>query len=143
MRRLRVPSIPRQESKVSVLVREVLLIGSRGRERARAMFDPGSSYSIIRRDLAEKLAHLEPLQDLDDWVFETARAGDLIQVRYRVLLVFRFDDSNARFSDEFVVFDDLSEDVIIGADTMQKWQIRLDFDSETVVYRKSAIRLRV
>ncbi len=128
---------------MSVLVREMLLIGSKGRERARAMFDSGSSYSIIRKDLAERLANLEPLQDLDDWVFETARAGDLIQVRYRVTLDFLFDDSKARFSDEFVVFDDLSEDVIIGADTMQKWHIRLDFENDIVNYQKTARRLRV
>ncbi|NBC30752.1 MAG: hypothetical protein GVY29_12270, partial [Spirochaetes bacterium] len=56
---------------------------------------------------------------------------------------FRFDDSEARFSDEFIVFDECSEEVIIGGTTMQKWQIKLDFDREEVVYRKTAQRLRV
>jgi hypothetical protein len=59
------------------------------------------------------------------------------------ILEFRFHDSEARFSDEFVVFDELSEELIVGATTMQKWQIRLDFTTETVEYRKTAQRLRV
>lgn len=66
-----------------------------------------------------------------------------MQARFRVGLEFRFDDSEARFSDEFIVFDECSEDVIIGATTMQKWGIKLDFDREEIIYRKTAVRLRV
>ena len=58
-------------------------------------------------------------------------------------LELRFDDSQAIFSDEFIVFDECSEEVIIGATTMQKWQIRLDFKAERVRYRMTAQRLRV
>lgn len=143
MQRLKVPSIPRQESKVSVLEHDVLLVGSRGRERCRALFDSGSSYSVIRREIAERLANLEPLPDLDEWVFDTARQGDLIQARYGVLLVLHFDDSKERFLDQFIVFDSLSEELIIGAQSMQAWHITLDFENENVDYPKIARRLRV
>ena len=128
---------------MSVLEHDVTVIGSRGSARCHALFDSGASYSIIRRDIAEKIASLEPLPDPEEWVFETARAGELIQALYRVTLDFRFDDSTAKFSDEFVVFDDCSEELIVGAKTMQAWHILLDFQTETVVYRKKAVRLRV
>ncbi|HEY9595125.1 MAG TPA: retropepsin-like aspartic protease [Spirochaetia bacterium] len=128
---------------MSILEHEVTLTGSKGKARCRALFDSGSAYSIIRRDIAERIESLVPLADLEDWVFETARAGDLIQARYRVAVDFRFDDSVARFSDELIVFDECSEELIIGATTMQKWHITLDFTTETVNYRKTAIRLRV
>jgi hypothetical protein len=62
---------------------------------------------------------------------------------YRVTLNFRFDDSKARFSDEFIVFDECSEEVIVEAKTLQAWHIILDFTTETVIYRKTAGRLRV
>jgi hypothetical protein len=140
---LKVPSIPRQESAVSVLEHEVTLIGSRGSVRCRALFDSGAAYSIIRRDIAERISTLDPLPDPEDWVFETARAGELIQALYRVTLDFRFDDSKARFSDEFIVFDNCSEELIVGAKTMQAWHIILDFQTETVVYRKTMHRLRI
>ena len=128
---------------MSILEREILLIGSKGSVRQVALFDSGASYSIIRRDVAETIGPLDPIPDLENYVFETALPGDLVQARFSVRLEFRFDDSQARFSDEFIVFDECSESVVIGAKTMQAWQIRLDFETETVIYRKTAQRLRV
>ena len=139
----KVLSIHRKQSTVSVLEHEVTLIGSKGRARCQALFDSGATYSIIRKDIAEIIAPLDPFPDPENWIFETARAGQLIEARYRVALGFRFADSEARFSDEFVVFDDLSEEVIIGAKTMQAWRITVDFKTERVVYRKTAEKLRV
>ena len=126
-----------------VLEHEVTLIGSRGSRRCTALFDSGASYSIIRPDIAAAIGTLEPLPDPENWVFETAQKGMLMQAVYRVGLNFRFDDSEARFSDEFIVFDECSEEVIIGAKTMQAWSIKLDFDREEIHYRKTAVRLRV
>jgi hypothetical protein len=128
---------------VSILEHEMTLIGSKGKARCRALFDSGADYSIIRREIAERIAMLEPLPDPENWVFETARAGETIQARFAVRLNFRFDDSEARFSDEFIVFEELSEELIVGAKTMQAWHITLDFETETVNYRKNAQRLRV
>ena len=50
--RLKVPCIPGQEATVSVLLKEILLVGTKGRRRHMALFDGGASYSIIRRDVA-------------------------------------------------------------------------------------------
>ena len=128
---------------MSILEKDILLVGSKGRARRRALFDSGASYSIIRRDLAASLEHVTAIPDPENYVFETARPGDTVQARFRVGLEFRFDDSEARFSDEFIVFDECSEEVIIGAKTMQAWAIKLDFDREEIHYRKTAVRLRV
>jgi hypothetical protein len=35
-------------------------------------------------------------------------------------------------SDEFMVVKNLSEDAIIGVTTLQKWRIKLDFDTDSV-----------
>jgi len=141
--RLIVPCIPRGVSTEMIIQRELVLVGSLGRTRRLALFDSGSSYSIIRREIAEAIGHLELLPNPSEWVFETAEAGRTVQARFRLSLDIRFDDSAARFSDEFIVFDECSEEVIIGAQTMQKWQIKLDFKNEQVIYRKTAVRLRV
>jgi len=140
---LKVPSIPREESTVSILEHEVTIIGTKGRARCRALFDSGASYSIIRREIAERIGMIQPFPEPEEWIFETARAGDYIQPTGNMLLQFRFDDSEARFTDEFVVFDELSEELIVGAKTMQAWKITLDFEEERVNYRKTAQRLRV
>jgi hypothetical protein len=41
--------------------------------------------------------------------------------------------SDVLMSDEFFVVPNLSEEVIIGAATLQKWRIKLDFEHEVVV----------
>ena len=128
---------------MSILEKEILLVGSKGTSRRTALFDSGASYSIIRRDVAEVLDSLTEIPDPENYIFETARAGELVETHFRVTLEFRFDDSQANFSDEFIVFEQCSEAVIIGAKTMQAWRIKLDFEREEIDYRKTAQRLRV
>ena len=126
-----------------ILEHEITLVGPKGRRECRALFDSSASYSIIRPDIALEIATPSALPDPENWVFETALEGQTMQATQVIPVVFRFADSEAQFSDEIIVLDGLSEDVIIGATTMQKWGIKLDFDSEEVLYRKTAQRLRV
>ena len=70
---LKVPSIPREESTVSVLEHEVTIIGTRGKARCRALFDSAASYSIVRSEIAERVGRIEGLPTPEDWVFETSR----------------------------------------------------------------------
>ncbi|MBK8737744.1 MAG: hypothetical protein IPL98_18230 [Saprospiraceae bacterium] len=46
-------------------------------------------------------------------------------------------------SDESLVVHGLSEEVIIGATTMQKWRIKLDFEHDTVVVDPSVSKLQL
>lgn len=126
-----------------ILERYVTMIGSRGVRRCRALFDSGASYSIIRPDIAREIDEPILLPDPENWVFETARIGVHMHASLVLRANFTFDDSEARFSDEFILLDDTTEELIIGATTMQKWGIKLDFDRETVEYRKTAERLRL
>jgi hypothetical protein len=118
-----------------------MLAGSKGRSRVTALFDSGASYSCINKNLAEELAHLEPLSEPME--FETAEKDSTVIAEYRITVDFFFTDSDRRFTDELVVIEGLSEELIIGAKTMQAWKIRLDFDREDVIYDKKMHRLRI
>ena len=126
-----------------ILEHEITLIGPKGKWQCRALFDSRASYSVIRPDIAGAIAIPSPLPDPENWVFETAQAGQTMQATQVIPVVFRFADSEAHFSDEIIVLDGLSEEVIIGATTMQKWGIKLDFHTDQIHYRKTAQRLRV
>ena len=76
-------------------------------------------------------------------VFTTADEGTSIRADFVVHLSFFFEDTDRRFTDEFIVLDVLSEDLIIGAKTMQAWRISLDFDAEEVRYEKKVHKLRI
>lgn len=126
---------------MALITKQVLLVGSKGRKEVTALFDSGASYSCIDYAVARELAHLEPLTETME--FETAEKGSVVVALYRITVDFFFKDTPRRFTDELMVIEDLSEKLIIGAKTMQAWQIRLDFDREEVLYDKTVHRLRI
>ena len=115
---------------MGVISYKVKLKGSRGEVEAEALFDSGASMSFIKKSLAQKLGMIDKLPEPIE--FETARQGDYIIAEERVTLDFWLDGD--RLSDEFLVLPDdvMSEDVIVGASTMQKWRIVIDMEQEKV-----------
>ncbi len=115
---------------MGVIYKELELAGDRSRGRYRVLFDSGASMSLVRRGVAERLATVLPTRV--GYRFETAEPGRFIEARYAVRLEFRLDGE--WLSDEFLVLEDdqLSEDVIIGAKTMQAWRLVLDMEKEEV-----------
>jgi hypothetical protein len=123
---------------LGIITKRMRLVGSLGKREEDGLFDSDASYSFIRREVAEQLANLEPLPQ--PMTFEMAEQGATVTARERVVLDFWID--GYRFSDEFLVSDNLSEAVVIGAVTMQKWRMKLDMEREEVVIDPSVTRLR-
>ena len=74
-------------------------------------------------------------------VFGTARNGETLRATEVVRLNFYI--SGYRFSDEFMLIPDLSEPVIIGAATLQKWRMKLDFETDEVIIDPRVTKLRL
>ena len=126
---------------MSLLELPCTLVGNRGRITTVCLFDSGASYSVIRRETAERIARLEPLPE--PLIFEIADRGAFVTAQDVATLEFFLEDAPRCFTDEFMVLDTLSEDLIIGATTMQKWGIKLDFVDEKVLYDRKMHRLRI
>jgi predicted aspartyl protease len=107
----------------------LLFKGSKGEMTLYALFDTGSTYSCIREDLAEQVGLLDKLSE--SRYFSTATADQFLEVKHGMRLDFEINEVN--LSDEFMVISTLSEEVIIGVTTMQKWRIKLDFEHDTVI----------
>jgi predicted aspartyl protease len=103
--------------------------GSKGEKMLYALFDSGATYSCINDEIVEGLENLTLLHT--PMRMATASASTFMEVKHRVTLDFYHND--IRLSDEFYVIPDLSEQAIIGASTMQKWRIKLDFEHDTIV----------
>jgi len=114
---------------MAVIIKEITLKGSKGEAEKEAIFDSGSTYSCIHPDLAKDLEMILPLSKPRE--FLTAEEGRRVKATGRVTLDFYVDDY--LLSDEFMVIEGLSNGVIIGAATLQKWRIKLDFEHDEIV----------
>ena len=110
--------------------------GSKGEKVLYALFDSGATYSCINDDIVEELEILTPLHTPMRMI--TASASVFMEINHRVTLDFYHED--IRLSDEFYVIPNLSEQAIIGASTMQKWKIKLDFEHDSIILDPSVAK---
>ncbi len=113
---------------MSVIKLPLLFAGSLGEARLYSLFDSGANLSCINPDFLEKLE--VPVKLGRKRNVYTASEGHFIEISERVSLDFYLED--VLLSDEFLVVPGLSEEAVIGAATMQKWRIKLDFEHDTV-----------
>lgn len=114
---------------MAVIIKEIRFKGSRGEIKKEAIFDSGSTYSCIHPELAKKLEIFIPLPEPME--FSTAKEGEKVRAEERVSINFYI--GKYRFSDEFMIIEGLSNGVIIGAATLQKWRLKLDFEKDEII----------
>jgi predicted aspartyl protease len=115
----------------------LLFEGSKQARSLYALCDRGATYSCINEDIAEEFEIFTPLHT--PMKLATASEHVFMEISNIVRLDFYKDD--IRLSDEFVVVPSLSEEVVIGAATMQKWRIKLDFEHDTVIIDPKVAKL--
>jgi hypothetical protein len=121
---------------MSVLSYRIKIRGSMGQNKYEALFDSGASDSMIRSDLVDALEI--PTQLPEPLSFETAKDGEYLIVDEAVGLDFYID--GIRLRDEFLMVKELSEEVIIGASTMQKCKMKLNFEEDRVMVDPRVMR---
>ena len=114
---------------MSIIKLPLLFEGSKGEATLLALFDSGATFSCISPEHAEKLATLEKMRRPME--IATAAIGTYLKITHCIRLDFYYND--IRLSDEFMVIPNISEDVILGVSTLQKWRIKLDFEHDTVI----------
>ena len=124
---------------MAVIEKEIKLVGSKGERIAMAIFDSGATYSCIEPELASKLGMIEPLPEPMN--FGTAKKGENLLAKEAIRLNFYLD--GYRFSDEFMLIPELSEQVIIGAKTLQAWRMKLNFETDEVIIDPRVTKLRL
>jgi hypothetical protein len=114
---------------MSIIKHPLLYVGSKGEKILKTLFDSGANLSCIHPDQIRDIEtpiHLGRVRRL-----ATANVGHFIEVKYVIRLDFYIND--VLLSDEFLVVPNLSEEAIIGAATLQKWRIKLDFEHDQVI----------
>jgi predicted aspartyl protease len=103
--------------------------GSLGEKMVYALFDSGATFSCLRPDIAAQIEEAKALRRPME--VATASEGHFVKINEALRADFYYGD--IRLSDEFMVVPGLSEEGIIGVNTLQKWRIKLDFEHDTVI----------
>ena len=124
---------------MSLIMGKIRLSGSKGEKTINALYDSGASVSFLRKSIAESVEILTPLPIV--YNAKTAKNGETIEISEAIRIDFYV--GNIRLSDEFFITDELTEDVIIGAATMQKWRLKLDFENDKILIDPKVTVMRI
>jgi predicted aspartyl protease len=112
--------------------------GTKGEKTLYALLDSGANLSCIHEEHAAEIARLCPLRYMRNIKLsgkENCWSASVILADFYV--------NNIQLSDEFFVLPQLTEEVIIGAATLRKWRIKLDFEHDTVYVDPKAAKLQL
>ncbi|MEW6481748.1 MAG: retropepsin-like aspartic protease [bacterium] len=124
---------------MGLLVENLKVEGDKGKAEIACLFDTGSSESLIREDIAGKVSTIVNLPQ--PLYFKMADGEGILKANKCIPLSITLDGCTIR--DEVIVVDKLTDDMIIGAGTMQKYRIKLDLENERVIIDPKVTRLRV
>jgi hypothetical protein len=124
---------------MSIIKHPLLYAGSKGEKTLYTLFDSGANLSCINPDLIEGIEIPVSLGRVRQ--LATASEGHYIEVKEAIRLDFYIND--ILLSDEFLLVPGLSEEAVIGAATLQKWRIKLDFEHDQVIVDPKVAKLQL
>ena len=124
---------------MSIIKTPLLFAGSLGEKHLYTLYDSGANLSCIHPDCLKDLEN--PVALGRTRMIGTAAEGHYIEVTEAVRIDFYMDD--VLLSDEFLVIPGLSEEAIIGAATMQKWRIKLDFEHDKAIVDPKVAKMQL
>jgi len=101
-----------------------------------ALFDTGTSACFVRREVAEELSQL--LRSPSPLVF---KLGDGSSLKVEHTTVLHTDIKGHTLAHMFLVVPELPYEMIIGADFLQRWKIRLDPTTEDFIIDERALEM--
>ena len=124
---------------LSIIKLPLLFAGSKGEKFLYTLFDSGANLSCVNPDYVIELGQTGKLGR--SRLIGTASEGQYIEVNEAIRLDFYLND--VLLSDEFLVVPGLSEEAIIGAATVQKWRIKLDFEHDAVIVDPKVAKMQL
>ena len=122
---------------MGLITKECTVTGNRNYATVRVLYDTGAGASFVRRDIAERLGDIvgtvRPLR------FTMADGREAFTVDQMINLDVMVGEIPLIYN--YYVVDELAEELIIGADMMQRWKISLDLDNESVTIDPRALYL--
>jgi predicted aspartyl protease len=113
---------------MGLIVKNLEVFGDKGKLKAQILFDTGARRSVIRKDIAEKIATIIKFP----FTFKFFLADGKTNIETDLVADIMINIDNRIIFDQFPVLDKLSKDIIIGSNTLQSWEIKLDPKNESI-----------
>ena len=123
---------------MGVIIEEYTVTGNRGTDIVRVLYDTGASASFVRRDIAEPLGDFAASPISMEFMMADGEGTFTVDRTINLAV----DVDNARLVHSFYVAEELAEELVIGADMMQKYRITLDMEGEAISIDPRALYLR-
>ncbi len=124
---------------MGLIIKKITVEGDKGKTTISTLFDTGASASFIRRDIAKNIATIVKLPTSYKFVQGDGKHEITVQNCINVNLTI----NDVTVFQQILVTDELSEELIIGADTLQHWKIKLDPEHEDVIIDKKVLELKL
>lgn len=103
-------------------------MGDKAGGEAEVLFDSGASQSVMRRSVAERLATIIRLPMAR--TFQLADGKTSVETDELTNIMVTIDGITV--DSKFYVLKELGREIVVGASTMQEWDIRLNLKDETI-----------
>jgi predicted aspartyl protease len=101
---------------------------SRGELAVKALFDTGASFTVVRRDVAEKIGHILPTN-----VREVTLANGKTKLKVLGYIPISTVLEGSPIDDIAYVIEELAEELIVGIKVMEFYDIRLDPSTNRII----------
>jgi predicted aspartyl protease len=101
---------------------------SKGELAVKALFDTGASFTVVRRDVAEKIGHILPTD-----VREVALADGKTKLKVLGYIPISTVLEGSPIDDIAYVIEELAEELIVGVRVMEFYDIKLDPSTNKVI----------
>jgi predicted aspartyl protease len=105
---------------------------SKGELDVRALFDTGASFTVVRKEVAEKIGHILPTD-----VKEVTLADGRTKLKVLGYIPISMILEGSPVDDIAYVIERLAEDLIIGIKVMEFYDIKLDPSTNKIVVGKN------
>src|SRR5712692_4114199 len=111
---------------MGLIYKKVLVKGNKGKRTLRVLMDTGASSTVIRSDIARKLGTPAPLarKILAEFASGKGEVKELISLSLQI--------DGHEVVTPALLHDDLSEELLIGAEFFQRYKILLDTEREDI-----------
>jgi predicted aspartyl protease len=114
------------------IYRELKIRSSKGEITVKALFDTGASFTVIKKNVAEKIGHILPTD-----VKEVTLVDGKTKLKVLGYIPISTVLEGSPIDDIAYVIDELAEDLIIGVKVMEFYDIKLDPSTNKIIVGKN------